>query len=849
MNSRALFFFSFFISLGFCGCSSDESNSPLERAAGLSSSAKNLLQQNQFSKAEQFFIEASDILRKSNNFQQYNEMLTQLAPLQMQLGKYSSALEHFQTLRAAADQSNELQTMLTIGYLEWKLGRTEKALQTLNKTSERSQLLTKYDIAIQAKLRIAEIYLTKKNYSLAERELNEAAVIAQRINQPNVTASIYSALGITYTKNGDDIKAIQFFSKAEKIYLHSPSIESKTGFYLHYGNALSEMDDDEAALQCFRYVLRLEPYNLHALNGIAEIYFSNFDFASAEKYLLRIYERSRETNDNFAAAFSSIRLGDCSLKEYGKYFQQKDVILAQQRYEQAHTIFARNNFPAGEAIVVARLAALKELQRDNTAAIALYKRAYELLAKFNVQEFQTALILFSPESKQHQNSKWIAARLIALLLQQNRFEEAYSYYRREQESNLHNHSLNYSFTVHEQEQQKFLADFYSLSELLTAKQSELLLQTQIEPRFRSRDFSLQNSNGIVQLQNKLAALQKNIAAQFPQMHLLTASHLPQSIQNFIPDGTVLFDYCFIENQAWVFISRFNKPIEAVKFSSFGNSLIEKIKIFIQLLSDNSSVNKKLQIKNMSAELYGFLLQPVEAYIDERCCIVVPADIAQLPFHALTKNGKPVIDIAEISYLPASSFILSIPAPQKMYQSITALGFAQESKWGLEFELRELRSYFRTSSIFVNQQATKKNLFAGVSSALQLSTIFSINENSQFQFVLSSGNNSVLGAAQQVSTLAQLQNFSTINITNIAENSFAFDSILPITLFSGKTSNSVINLSPVSSKLNKRFNEYYYSTLSSTNNAMQAYRFAVRKLSTEKEFSDDFSWASYFYFGK
>jgi hypothetical protein len=133
--------------------------------------------------------------------------------------------------------------------------------------------------------------------------------------------------------------------------------------------------------------------------------------------------------------------------------------------------------------------------------------------------------------------------------------------------------------------------------------------------------------------------------------------------------------------------------------------------------------------------------------------------------------------------------------------------------------------------------------------LQLSVVINRNEASSLQYILSSGAISSSGEPQLVSTLTALHPYKTINITNIAENNFAFDAVLPAVLFTNKISNSVMNAVPVSPKLNKRFYEHYYSTLASTNNTMNAYRFALRKLSTEKEFLDDFSWASYFYFGK
>ena len=100
----------------------------------------------------------------------------------------------------------------------------------------------------------------------------------------------------------------------------------------------------------------------------------------------------------------------------------------------------------------------------------------------------------------------------------------------------------------------------------------------------------------------------------------------------------------------------------------------------------------------------------------------------------------MVEIADVSYLPYLAAAKSLQSPPRFTNSVIAVGNPRGNDWQLDFELRDIRSFFRETTVFVSQNANEKQLFDSFGDVLQLSTEFSTDTlfPGRSTFVLSSG---------------------------------------------------------------------------------------------------------------
>ncbi len=243
-----------------------------------------------------------------------------------------------------------------------------------------------------------------------------------------------------------------------------------------------------------------------------------------------------------------------------------------------------------------------------------------------------------------------------------------------------------------------------------------------------------------------------------------------------------------------------------------------------------------------------LVQPVESYGKQRFIFIPPVQFPEFPFHVLTEHGKPFYEMISVSYLPHISLVRSKTQVPKFITNVVAFGFTSDSRWGLEFELRDTRSFFRNTHVSVNQAATLQKLRSSMGEIIQVSSQYKRNIEGDFSFTLSDGSASKGGIELPVSTFTMLHPFQIVYLSDVQSLTNNISDLHPLLWMLNGSVSVIATRFPITSNVSKAFSENFYATLSSEINPALAYRRALIQLGTKKEYSEGFYAASYFYYG-
>ncbi len=308
----------------------------------------------------------------------------------------------------------------------------------------------------------------------------------------------------------------------------------------------------------------------------------------------------------------------------------------------------------------------------------------------------------------------------------------------------------------------------------------------------------------------------------------------------------MVEYCLSENDVWAFILRPEEEVAAVKISSFGFVLRKKMERLIEVLSAEDSSSP--DAVRLSGELYQFFIAPIEKYLSRQLIIIPPSGVPAFPFHQLMKNGTTLAEKIPLSYLPHSLFALSRARFPKFINSIAAFGFTTDTRWGLEFELRDIRSFFGNTQININQSATVQRLEGSVGEIVQISAPFSMDADNTAFVQLSDGSMSKTAARVPVTLFARLHPFPIVYLTDVRRTENAVTDLHAIYWMLNGSAAVIANRLPITPNTGKTFTAHWYSALTASPDPGKAYRSGLTHLSRKKDLSNGFAGAAYFYYG-
>jgi len=847
------------IILLFTGCGKQSDSTLVEKAEKLSRQSSEEISAKRYVKAEALLSESIEIYSAVNNTTKLAEQYASLASVQMLTGKLHPALQTLSTLRNLYSQSSsrnaELKMMLEIGRINFKLGRVRQAIAVLDEAYLSSQLFQMHEYFGASAFELAKIHSAANQHHKASGYYAEAS--AQFIQLGDTLNSLKAIIGNieSLLRIGNNGEAAEYLNEFENLVQQKGTHVNVSAAYSLCGSMFLRVEQYALARNCFQRALSFTPEtedSLKALIGLGEVYVGNFAFNEARDNFTKAYAIAQQQSGSTVQAYLLIRIADCESKIAALSPSADKLLRAQQLYESAQSLFVKASFGAGESITLHRLGILKELSHDDNSAITLYKRAFEKFIDNNMNEEYLELpinwrALYSLPASKLLPEAWFTDRLAALLLKYNRFAEALDYIERSRSLTLARSVTELDIKFHNKEMQNVYDQLISAALLKEEYQLELIHFNKAAEatNVMDKDYAQQLLQKIMQFRISYSSAASLLDTQ-PDLKILSPEiKAPVTATQYVPAATTALSYYFAGNEAWLFVIRQGKDISAVKLSGSGLELKKKMTLFNSMLL--TSGKQWLEVQRLSRELYSSLIKPAEQFGQQRLLIIPPQQMEKFPFHALVKEGKSLVEMIEVSYLPSVFFLRQRKQLHQAITNVVAIGFSQDSRWGLEFELRDIRSFFHNAQVFVNQSATAERLISSSGEMLQLSSVFHKTPDNQLTVTLSDGTASIVGTDVSISVFPSCNSFNVVYLSDVQTATNAIDKEHSLLWLLNGTPAVITTEFPLSQKMSRIFGENFYSSLS-TNTPYLSYRRAMIQLAAQKEFSDDLSFASYFYYG-
>jgi CHAT domain-containing protein len=379
-------------------------------------------------------------------------------------------------------------------------------------------------------------------------------------------------------------------------------------------------------------------------------------------------------------------------------------------------------------------------------------------------------------------------------------------------------------------------------------ESELIVQRRQE--MRNRDlFKIGELQKQVQEEKESARVAADeVATLSPAVSVLFAGTDARASRyaSELRPGTVLCDYLLTQHSVLLFL--LSKDAKGPSIRTY------EVPVPRDRVEDMLQRIKAQRGEQVAAlrELFDQFIKPVQSSLQERMIIIPPPEMEGIPFHAfLAGKDRTLLDIVDVSYLPHISFLPQITVPRKFLSTVLAFGFSTRNPWPLEYELHDVRSFYKEATTFSGQAATEQQLFGAIGDLLQCSFDFhtDVQVPSRSSFAVSSGSITAAGAEIPVERLTMLYPFSVVYLCDQQFGTTGLTSWHAAILMMNGTSTVIANLFPSEQKTNKVFSEKFYSTISNGGSSNDAYRAAVLTLKGTTNAAVPSSWGMFFKFGR
>ncbi len=258
---------------------------------------------------------------------------------------------------------------------------------------------------------------------------------------------------------------------------------------------------------------------------------------------------------------------------------------------------------------------------------------------------------------------------------------------------------------------------------------------------------------------------------------------------------------------------------------------------------------------LSTQLYEILLHPVEDLFERSLVIVADREMDGFPFHAIERqdakgNVKYVIELTSVDYVPSLASLRYRAVSNARLQRVVAFGNPTGKNWSVDYELRDIRSFFRSANMIVGLEASWDNFKSIKADILQISTEFS-PQSTEFplgNIVLSDGLMVEQSTTVPFEKLSELEAIPVMILSNQYGQGIGLSAEHALLFHLNGTPDVFFNAWSADRKAAKFFSEYFFTHLANGLAPGDAYRQALLNLIRTREVSQPHSWSQFFHFG-
>ncbi|MEK9137558.1 MAG: CHAT domain-containing protein, partial [Bacteroidota bacterium] len=329
------------------------------------------------------------------------------------------------------------------------------------------------------------------------------------------------------------------------------------------------------------------------------------------------------------------------------------------------------------------------------------------------------------------------------------------------------------------------------------------------------------------------------------------------VQRLLSPGTVIVKHIPTSRSLYVFAisnSRSTVQLAAVERKQLSALTTEFLGILRQqeALADSPAVLKKsldLRVQELSTALYAALVRPVEADLAGASNVIIEPgrELVSVPVHALRKGGSWTTYCVEqfpISYVPSLSLLKNTNTPSPAVHDIVGLGHPGETGWDVEYELRDIRAFYKEARLFFGHLASLATLQREHADVLHLALDLHQQKGTPENAYVLLSDGKMPGTIKKIlwGELFTIPPSPSVIVSHLHADRITADGLLPAVFLVNGSSSVIMNMLPVSRKAKKMFGELFYTALLAGKSTESALRQAQLEMIKSQDFNAPHMWA-------
>ncbi|HEV8539442.1 MAG TPA: CHAT domain-containing protein [Bacteroidota bacterium] len=261
-----------------------------------------------------------------------------------------------------------------------------------------------------------------------------------------------------------------------------------------------------------------------------------------------------------------------------------------------------------------------------------------------------------------------------------------------------------------------------------------------------------------------------------------------------------------------------------------------------------------RVHELSSVLYTILVEPIISLIGAgaEIDVVLPPEFGWLPVHTLRIAGStPLINKFPIKYLPSAAVLLFHAKEEKFVREVVGLGHPGQTNWDVEYELKDIRSFYDKARMFFDTAATLPHLGLSPYDVLNIAAEFKIDTAVPDNSAIALSDNTTSSGVREV-PLGEMLSIPippALVFSNISPAAGGLSRYAPMLFLAGGTRTVIVTMWQGERKAKKYFGEVFYTDLMSGTPASAAYHHAMTAMTKSEEFSRIHRWGLYYQFGR
>jgi tetratricopeptide (TPR) repeat protein len=836
-----------------------------------------LIREQSFKQAKPILEEAIRGFRDLKKDGQLSIALKFLVETDLNLGEFRGALAASEQaaglLHKEGDVYGEVQLALLEGDIYAAMHMNNKAIAHYRTASASATAFDDKTAKVESELKLASILKSSNDLNEALEVYKNVLALSQETGDRQCLAAALGGVGSIYRLQHRNEEASNSLSQAVASINQSSNPLLIAQLHEEFGLLHSAQNSKNAAIRDFRDAINIlrrsrSDKNVQTilLFQLGQLYEQSSNLPEAKRYYTEALELARSQGDRIAENYLSLFLVRCDFNILHQDQRSQNGDTLRGIYEHLAQNFLECGHIAGQGFLYIQLG--KEYER---AGNFLKAREYYLKA---VALDQNALAEYSNEElhRPYQNALGILPShqewyeyLGALLIKLQRPDEALKIVEYAGTKKLADSFQNIVVSLRYQQVKVLTRD---VQEQL---QKARMLEAEYTARLASTKHS-DESNDLnalhAELESAKRTLQKEsqqIIAEHPNYETLVipAPVETATLQANIPQGTLAIEFFPTDDLLYIFAVTRSHIVVRTSAVRHDN-LLQMINEYRQLLQDpnvysgeggEASIASMTRFARLSTQLYDILLHPVDDLFERNLIIVANHEMDGFPFHAIERqdakgNVKYVIELTSIDYVPSLGSLRYRAVSTSRILDVVAFGNPTGKNWSVDYELRDIRSFFKGARVFVGLETSWDNLKSMKANILQISTEFSLR-SAEFplgNFVLSNGLMVEQSTTIPFEKLAELEAIPVIALSNHNGQGIGLSAEHALLLRLNGTPDIFFNAWSADRKAAKFFSEYFFTHLANGLAPGDAYRQALFNLIRTREVSHPRSWGQFFHFG-